>query len=134
MGVGVGRIIQPAARVPNFRIDHTRHVAQNFFDTPEAAGSEHSYLSRLLTRVYRVGRSVLIIHVGLDHCGSSVPDCSAAMYAAYQSAQLASRTPVRFSCSPCAASARRIAVARSVTEPKEVNPESMRPGRRVVIS
>src|SRR5262245_57154195 len=32
--------------------------------------------------------------------GSSLPVCSATMYSAYQSDQFASRTPVRFSCSP----------------------------------
>jgi hypothetical protein len=36
------------------------------------------------------------------------------MYAAYQSGQFSSRCPpVRFSCSPCAAEARRSAFARS---------------------
>src|SRR5437773_8132138 len=34
------------------------------------------------------------------HCGNSVPACSAIMYLAYQSGQLASLSPVRFSCSP----------------------------------
>ena len=53
-------------------------------------------------------------HVGVAHVGSSVPACSATMYAAYQSGQFASRCPVRFSCSPWAASARRSALARSL--------------------
>ena len=34
------------------------------------------------------------------HCGSSLPDCSATIYAAHQSGQFASRCLVRFSCSP----------------------------------
>src|SRR6185369_17143732 len=48
--------------------------------------------------------------------GNSLPDCSATMYAAYQSGQFSSRCPVRFSCCPWAASARRNALARSVAE------------------
>jgi hypothetical protein len=68
------------------------------------------------------------------HCGSPLPDCSAAIYSAYQSGQFASRCPVRFSCSPWAASARRSALARSLAELNEVAAESMRPGSRVVIS
>ena len=52
----------------------------------------------------------------LAHCGSSVPACSAAMYAAYQSGQFASACPVRSSCLPCAAAARRSPAARSATE------------------
>ena len=56
------------------------------------------------------------------------------MYSAYQSGQFASRCPVRFSCSPWAASARRSALARSLAELNEVAAESMRPGSRVVIS
>ena len=40
------------------------------------------------------------------HDGSSVPACSAIMYAAYHSGHSSSRTPVRASCSPWAASAR----------------------------
>jgi hypothetical protein len=40
------------------------------------------------------------------------------MYVAYQSAQFASRCPVRFSCSRWAASARRSALARSLGEAK----------------
>ena len=55
------------------------------------------------------------------------------MYAAYQSGQFSSRTPVRFSCSPWAFSARRNALARSLVEPNEIAPRSIRPGRRVVI-
>jgi len=41
------------------------------------------------------------------HCGSPLPDCSAAIYSAYQSGQFAWRSPVRFSCSVWAAHARR---------------------------
>ena len=47
------------------------------------------------------------------HVGSSVPACSATIYAAYQAGQFSSRCPVRFSCCPWAASARRSALARS---------------------
>jgi hypothetical protein len=54
------------------------------------------------------------------YCGSSSPACSATMYAAYQSGQFASRCPVRFSCSPWAASARRSALARSAVDPNAV--------------
>ena len=56
------------------------------------------------------------------------------MYLAYQSGQFASLSPVRFSCSPCAASARRSALARSLAELNVVAAESIRPGSRVVIS
>ena len=72
---------------------------------------------------------VVVVHVG-----SSVPACSAAMYSAYQSGQFGSVAPMRFSCWPCAASARRSALARSLAEQNEVTPESMRPGSRVVTS
>jgi hypothetical protein len=53
----------------------------------------------------------------LPQSGSSVPVNSATMYAAYQSGQLSSGSPMRFSCSPCAAAARRRAPARSEMEP-----------------
>src|SRR5262245_17896690 len=66
--------------------------------------------------------------------GSSLPACSATMYSAYQSGQFASRTPVRFSCSPCAASARRNALANSATEANLVSFASTRPGKRAVTS
>src|ERR1700676_1877046 len=78
--------------------------------------------------------SRLLIHgpmhprVHIHHSGSFPPDCSATMYAAYQSGQFASRCPMRFSCSPWAASARRNALARSLSEPKEVAPGSTRLG------
>src|SRR6187401_278244 len=73
--------------------------------------------------------------VAAAHDGSSLPACSATMYAAYQSGQFASRwPPVRFSCSPCAASARRSAAARSSPDEKEIVPLSTRPGKRSVIS
>src|SRR6185503_12629927 len=68
------------------------------------------------------------------HTGGSLPACSATMYAAYQLGQSASRSPVRFSCSPCAASARRSALARSLTELYAVSAASTRPGNRVVTS
>jgi hypothetical protein len=51
-----------------------------------------------------------------------------------QSGQSGSAWPVRFSCSPWAASARRIASARSAAEPNEVAVASTRPARRVVTS
>ena len=68
------------------------------------------------------------------YCGGAAPDCSLTMYAAYQSDQFASRCPVRFSCSPWAASARRSALARSFVDAKVVAVASMRPGCRVVTS
>src|SRR5262245_35933519 len=121
------RILQPATGVAYFGVDHTRHVAQNFFDTPKAAGREHGHLALFSISECCAARSLLIIHnlsPGCSYVGSGSPDCSATMYAAYQSAQLASRTPVRFSCSPCAASARRSALMRSVVESNEVTPVS----------
>ena len=56
------------------------------------------------------------------------------MYAAYQSGQFASASPVRFSCSPWAAAARRSALARSAADANAVSAASIRPGSRVVIS
>src|SRR5262249_2030311 len=56
------------------------------------------------------------------------------MYLAYQSGQFASAWPMRFSCSPWATDARRIAPDRSLAEPNEVAPGSIRPGSRVVTS
>ena len=73
-------------------------------------------------------------HVVVAHVGSSVPACSATMYAAYQSGQFGSAWPMRFSCSPWAAAARRIALARSLAEPNDVAAASTRPGSRVVTS
>src|SRR5208337_4592937 len=52
----------------------------------------------------------------LVHCGSSVPACSATMYWAYQSGQLGSALPMRFSCSPCAAAARSFDVGDDQVE------------------
>ena len=50
----------------------------------------------------------------LAQSGSGLPACSATMYSAYQSGQFSSRwPPLRFSCSPWATAARRIAAARS---------------------
>src|SRR5678816_1599497 len=70
-----------------------------------------------------------------SHDGSSVPACSATMYAAYHSGQFASLPwPSRASYLPWAASARRNAAARSFADAKVVTPESMRPGSRVVTS
>src|SRR5438128_6816982 len=73
-------------------------------------------------------------HVVVAYVGSSVPACSAIMYAEYQSGQFSSRCPMRFSCCPWAASARRSALARSFVDAKVVVAESMRPGSRVVSS
>src|SRR4029453_7839502 len=70
----------------------------------------------------------------IAHCGNSVPACSATMYLAYQSGQFASLSPVRFSCSPCAASARRSAPDTSLTKLNVVAAEPIRPGRGVLIS
>src|SRR6201999_569053 len=69
-------------------------------------------------------------HVVIGHVGSSVPACSAIMYAAYQSCQFLSACPVRFSCSPCAASTRRSAAARSGTDVNDVTAASTPPGSR----
>src|SRR5580692_563708 len=66
--------------------------------------------------------------------GSFVPACSATMYSAYQSGQFGSALPMRFSCSPCAADARRSALATSLAQPNEVEAGSTRPGSRVVTS
>ena len=51
-----------------------------------------------------------------DHDGSSSPRRSRTMYSAYQSGQFGSAAPMRFSCSPWAADARRSAAARSLAE------------------
>ena len=72
--------------------------------------------------------------VVVAHVGSSPPACSATMYAAYQSGQFSSRSPVRCSCSPCAADARRIALARSAVDAYVVSAASTRPGSLVVTS
>ena len=66
--------------------------------------------------------------------GGSSPACSRTMYSAYQSGQFGSAAPVRFSCRPCAAAARRSALARSLAEAKLVAARSIRPARRVVTS
>jgi hypothetical protein len=68
--------------------------------------------------------------VSVAHDGSGLPACSRIMYSAHQLVQSASRLPVRFSCSPCAASARRSALASSVGEVNVVTSASTRPGRR----
>jgi len=56
------------------------------------------------------------------------------MYRAYQSGQSGSAAPIRFSCSPCAAEARRMALARSAADPNEVGAGPTRPGSRAVTS
>src|ERR1700683_1336286 len=73
-------------------------------------------------------------HVIVAHWGRSVPAYSATMYAAYQSGQSGSAAPMRFSCSPCAADARRIAFARSAGEANAVSAASTRPANRIVTS
>ncbi len=55
------------------------------------------------------------------------------MYSAYQSGQFSSGWPVRFSCWPCAAAARRSACDRSYADAYVVSPAT-RPGNRVVTS
>src|SRR6185295_19750230 len=62
MCIGICRILQPTTGVPDFRIDHTRHVAQNFFHTPEAAGSKNGYLTSPVTRDCRAQRAALLTH------------------------------------------------------------------------
>ena len=64
------------------------------------------------------------------HDGSALPACSRAMYSAYQSGQFGSAAPMRFSCSPCAAAARRSAFASSVDDVNVVLSTSTRPGSR----
>ena len=56
------------------------------------------------------------------------------MNAAYQAGQSSSRSPVRFSCSPCAVSARLSARASWSTEVNVAPSASTRPGSRLVIS
>ena len=68
-----------------------------------------------------------------DPDGNGLPACSLTMYSAYQSGQFTSCSPVRFSCSPCAAAARRSVAARSAADVKVVS-ASTRPGRRLVTS
>ena len=70
----------------------------------------------------------------LSQSGRSSPDCSRTMYSAYQSGQFGSSAPIRFSCWPWAAAARRSAPARSLEELYEVWAGSTRPGSRVLIS
>ena len=70
----------------------------------------------------------------IAHVGSSVPACSATMYAAYQQGQSAFRSPVRFSCWPCASSARRSALRQVAHRPVRGRHRPTRPGSRVVIS
>src|ERR1700685_1890435 len=56
----------------------------------------------------------------LAHKGSSSPAFSATMYLAYQLGQSGSALPMRFSCSPWAASARCMALASSWVELNEM--------------
>src|SRR5208282_31028 len=66
--------------------------------------------------------------------GDCWPLCSWTIYSAYQVGQfLASCSSVRFSCSPCAAAARRSAAARSAEEANVVSPGATRRGRRWVL-
>jgi len=69
-----------------------------------------------------------------NYCGGSSPACSATMCEAYHSGQFSSRLPMRFSYWPWAASARRIASARSLTEAKFMVLDAIRPGKRLVTS
>ena len=86
------------------------------------------YFSRQVIR----GRVFLPCSSIAVHWGSASPACSRTRYSAYQSGQSGSALPMRFSCWPWAASARRSAAARSFAEPNEVAAGSMRPGSRVV--
>ena len=71
--------------------------------------------------------------VGAVHVGSGLPACSRTTYSAYQSGPPAvSCLPIRFSCSPCAAAARRSAAASSPVEVNVVTSASTRPGNRAV--
>src|SRR5258708_12609102 len=72
-------------------------------------------------------------YVVVVYSGGSSPDCSRTMYSAYQSGQFGSACPVRDSCCPCAAAARRSACDRSLADADVVSPAT-RPGSRVVIS
>src|SRR4051794_4222849 len=63
MRIGVGWIFQPAACVPDFCINHSGNVAQNFFNAPEAASSEHSNFSLFFISRCRVNCSVLFRHL-----------------------------------------------------------------------
>src|SRR5262249_19296683 len=98
-------------------------------ETPRHEAPPLRKIAGHLRRVAADDEDVIVTHVG-----SSVPACSATMYAAYHSGQFSSRCPVRFSCCPWAASARRNALARSFADAKVVVAESMRPGSRVVSS
>src|SRR6267142_2217566 len=85
--------------------------------------------------IYAKGSAAIDDVVAAAHVGSSLPACSRTMYSAYQSGQFASCwPPVRFSCSPCAAAARRSAAASSVDEVNVVSSASTRPGNRAVTS
>jgi hypothetical protein len=90
------------------------------FRTP--AGALLRHISRMVSRLPKVeesSRGLLGVVNDADdlvvvaHKGSSSPAFSATMYLAYQSGQSGSALPMRFSCSPWAASARRMASASS---------------------
>src|SRR6202012_4527292 len=88
----------------------------------------HHSLSRELRHTMAVRRSSCSTHFQppirspkpRGYSGSFSPDRSRTMYSAYHAGQFSSRAPRRFSCSPCAASARRMASARSFTDAKVV--------------
>ena len=61
---------------------------------------------------------VVVVHCRQLSAGSARAPCTAA----YQSGQFASRCPVRFSCCPWAAAARRSALARSLADANVVVP------------
>jgi hypothetical protein len=86
---------------------------------------EQTRLSKPCSRILRLPREIV---ESPTHKGGSLPACSRTTYSANQSGQSSSRRPIRFSCSPCAAAARRSAAARSAAEPEAV--VSTRPGRR----
>jgi len=72
-------------------------------------------LARTLNR-RRESRISAAVSLMVVQSGSSSPLCSRTMYSAYQAGQSASRCPVRFSCWPCAASARLRASDKSATD------------------
>src|SRR5947207_5739650 len=75
MGIGVRRILEPAARVADFGVEDAGHVTENFLDTPETAAGEHGHLRLFLTRNRRAARSVLITDDGSSSRGDSFDQC-----------------------------------------------------------
>src|ERR1043166_2582466 len=60
--IGVSRILEPAPCVADLCINHARHVAENFLDTPETTARKHGHLRLFSARTRREVRSVLVIH------------------------------------------------------------------------